>query len=971
MVEDEPLRILLIEDNPGDARLIRETFQDATERSLDRGRTLSRVGITDGGPPVVTHETELAAGVRQFERTDPDVVLLDLDLPDSRGLDTLSTFVERTRDAPVVVLTGHRDREVGLEALRAGAEEYLVKDEISPELLIRSVYHAIEREKRETELQQYRTMVETIGDGVYTLDENLRFGTVNRGLAELTGYSKAELEGKHLEELLVGEVGIDPADYEWTLNEDRHAVVDIESAREAREKRPRGDEAVMKVDCPIVTADGEVVPCEVRFSELPSGNGFAGTTGVFMDISDRLEREREIRERSAAMEAAIDGVAVLDESGTLRYVNRAYADLHGYDDPAELDGDTWHRLYPENERERFEVDVLPTVREQGHWRGEATGVRADGTTFPQDRSLTALPDGGLVCVVRDITERKEHERRLETLNAASRELTGAETPDEVARTGMRAVEGILGFEVACVRLYDPDANALDPAAMTDEAHRLVESRPAFDLDSTLAGRAYRREELVHNVVDEDDPYVETPARASLHLPIGEHGVLTVLSSDAERFDDLEVSLGEALAASLRAALDRASREERLRENEQELRQQNEQLDTLYRITSLLQEVSDRLVEATTREELGRTVCARIADSELYRSAWVGELDPTGDRVDVIASAGLDDVTLEAIEETSIDRLGSGTVNGVLETDETQVSIRRYETETRAESADGNEETVEAAAAVPLAYGERVYGVLVVNSVREDVFRESALAGFESLGKLVGFALTALRDREIILSDAVVELDLAIADPSLFAPTVASELDCQYHLERSIPIGEALILEYHRIEGTPRERVLDLADRTDGIDDATVISERDGELVLQTTTEQSVSQYALEAGASVRSMTATDGDCRVTLEAPQTVDVRDVIAVFETELANVEFVAKHERERAVQTVTEFREGVAAELTEKQCAALEAAYAAGYYDWPREVTAEELAESMGVSSSTLHQHLRRAIGGLVEAFFEDTE
>jgi PAS domain S-box-containing protein len=113
-----------------------------------------------------------------------------------------------------------------------------------------------------------------------------------------------------------------------------------------------------------------------------------------------------------AMESSIDGMAVLGEDGEYLYVNRAHAELYGYDDPGELVGRTWRCLYDEERIERFEREVLPTFRERGRWRGEAVGRRRDGSSFPQELSLTRTPEGGIVCVVRDITERNE---RLETL----------------------------------------------------------------------------------------------------------------------------------------------------------------------------------------------------------------------------------------------------------------------------------------------------------------------------------------------------------------------------------------------------------------------------------------------------------------------------------------------------------------------------------------------------------------------------
>jgi PAS domain S-box-containing protein len=686
---------------------------------------------------------------------------------------------------------------------------------------------------------------------------------------------------------------------------------------------------------------------------------------------DRLDREQEICHRVTAMEATTDGTAIVDQDGEFVYVNDAYADIHGYERPEGLVGRSWRCLYDEDEQTRFEWELLPTVREQGHWRGEAVGTRDDGTTFPQDVSLTALDDGGMVCVVRDITDRKAYERQLQALNEVNQELTQAETADEVARTGLRTVEELFGFRVACVRFFDAEANTLEPVAMTDQADSMVSSCPAFDLESTLAGRAYRQGEVVHNEWETDDPFAEASAQAGLHLPLGDHGVLTIFSRDDGGFDDLETALAKALAASLRAALGRATREQRLRASKQELREQHERLETLYGITALVQEIGTRLIEATTRTELERTICTRLAASELYQSAWIGEVGVAADRVDVRMGAGLEDSYLNVLDELPLEMLGSGTVEEALETGEIQV-IRKYETRNATGERDQEPaQSVEATAAIPLAYGERIHGVLVVNGAGDDVFSEDALAGFESLGQLTGFAITALKNREILLSDSIVELELTVADETVFASALTATIDCQCRFERSVPIEDGRVLQYDLIEGAEPGRVLDVAEETDALESATVILEQDDGIVFQTITERSLSQYALQVGASLQSATAEDGQINVTLEAPQSADVREIVDAFDAAFETVDVVAKRQREHAVQTAAEFRRDVAAQLTEKQRAALEAAYAAGYYEWPREVTAEELAESMGISSSTLHQHLRYGVQSLAEAFFEEPQ
>lgn len=81
------------------------------------------------------------------------------------------------------------------------------------------------------------------------------------------------------------------------------------------------------------------------------------------------------------------------------------------------------------------------------------------------------------------------------------------------------------------------------------------------------------------------------------------------------------------------------------------------------------------------------------------------------------------------------------------------------------------------------------------------------------------------------------------------------------------------------------------------------------------------------------------------------------------------MAKRELDQSIQTADEFRQSVEGGLTEKQRSAIESAYASGYYDWPRAITAEELSNSMGISSSTLHQHLRKGIYTLLSTYFEE--
>ncbi len=126
---DKPTRVLLIEDNPGDARLLQEALRGAfTDLELELSERLSK-------------------GLSRLSRSHFDVVLLDLALPDSRDIDTLNRVLEHAPWVPVVVVTGTDEEQLGVRSVQAGAQDFLVKGEIEPQHLARAIGYAIERHR--------------------------------------------------------------------------------------------------------------------------------------------------------------------------------------------------------------------------------------------------------------------------------------------------------------------------------------------------------------------------------------------------------------------------------------------------------------------------------------------------------------------------------------------------------------------------------------------------------------------------------------------------------------------------------------------------------------------------------------------------------------------------------------------------------------------------------------------------------
>ncbi len=163
-------------------------------------------------------------------------------------------------------------------------------------------------------------------------------------------------------------------------------------------------------------------PAGLRYVEIISsplkdlsGTIIAGIETV-RDITERKLLENQLRKQMVAIEASMDGIAILNEKEEYTYLNPAHARIYGFDSPGELLGRTWRALYYDEEALRFDREVLPVLMETGSWRGESVGRKRDGGRFPQEVSLTHFGDGGTICVVRDITDRKKAEDQIRKLN---------------------------------------------------------------------------------------------------------------------------------------------------------------------------------------------------------------------------------------------------------------------------------------------------------------------------------------------------------------------------------------------------------------------------------------------------------------------------------------------------------------------------------------------------------------------------
>ena len=140
-MKDKHIKILLIEDSHEESRLIREEMKDAYGDMFE-----------------VKCEERLSTGLECMEKEKFDIVLLDLSLPDSHGLDTFTKVHESANGTPIVVLSGNDDESMAIKTVQLGAQDYMIKGRLTIDMTVRSIFYAIERQKA---LDKIRTMVFT------------------------------------------------------------------------------------------------------------------------------------------------------------------------------------------------------------------------------------------------------------------------------------------------------------------------------------------------------------------------------------------------------------------------------------------------------------------------------------------------------------------------------------------------------------------------------------------------------------------------------------------------------------------------------------------------------------------------------------------------------------------------------------------------------------------------------------------
>ncbi|WP_458209993.1 bacterio-opsin activator domain-containing protein [Haladaptatus sp. NG-SE-30] len=634
------------------------------------------------------------------------------------------------------------------------------------------------------------------------------------------------------------------------------------------------------------------------------------------------------------------GMFILDRDFTVAWANETIGDYFGFDvtdsigmDKRSLIQDSFQDIFERGDE--FVRRVLATYDDNSHTERFECHVLGDerrDERYLEHRSkpiTEGVYAGGRVELYYDITSQKEREVRLESY----------ESVVEVARDPICVLNLDFEFEIVNEAFVD---------FINLERDTLIGNHISVVVDEGIVSRETLAQggEALERLLEDGEE------RSQL--------VVTEPSDDGEIIFDSSFSLithdGEpiGIVSVGRDITERAHRE-------QMLATQRNELETLDRVNSIIRGVNQKLVKATTIDEIAQAVCDELASSDLYQAAVLMEQDESEAEPIPRGIAGIEEEILQPVfaseevfrRETPAWRAFH---TGELEFVPNIFDVPKLPDEIKTVAKERNFRSL---VITPVPVGSTMFGVLIVQAGRSDAFSDHEQAVFEELGEIIGDAIDAAEQRRLLHADSVLELEFRTTDNRTIVGKVSEALECTFRLEEIIPTSKGSVVEYISVEGIPAEAVLEraAADFT-GTSARIIESNADGGLFELNLEDGSLAKALLEQGARLRDGVAIDGVVQLTVEVAPDVNVRSFTEQLQRDFPELELMRKTTVERPVQSVREFRQSIDDSLTDQQRIALRTAYLAGYYDWPRDSTAEEVASVLDVSPPTFHQHLRKA-------------
>ena len=931
---DRPVRVLLVDDEPGYAEAVAEFLRK--ENGIDE---------------VVT-ETDPREALAALDET-VDCIVSDYAMPGVDGLELLASVRERYPDLPFVLLTGQGREETAVEAISAGVTEYVRKQSGTDQYtrLAHQVSNVVRQYRAEQSVEathrQYTRLIEASSDVVTILDSDGRFTYLSPAAERRLSYHPEELLGSPLLEF------VHPADRDAAAQQ--LATLIDEPGR------------AVSVEVRFEQPDGSWRWVEARGRNLLGDPDVDGLVVYARDITDRREREQQLRESEqrfrSLFEKAFDAMVLTDDEGACVDLNPAACELFGQSRGVLLD--------------RPFTDLVPGDCEfDWPWQATRSSSRHRGTLRlqaatgdPRVAECAATPNvvpGRHLLVIRDVTERERYEQTLTALHDSSRALLDAESKAGVAESILNTATDMLSMSVVAVYLLDAETGLLAPAVVSSETIDRSSLSAVPPGQQSAVGRAFLDGEPQTVVVEEETTSVpDLPLEVASLVPLGNHGVCVIGDTDSE-VTDVDRELVETLMTTAGTALDHVERGSKLQKRKAKLETQNKQLEQLRQLNATVRDIGQTITQADTRAEIERGVCAHLSGADGIALVRLTGHEPESDRPVPRESAGSDRATgypdaVSPLDGDTAEPATRAPATGEPVYVKNTADSLREEPWRKTALAHG----IRAVLSLPLAYRDISYGTLTVYAERADFFDELSRLALLDLSNKTASVMNAVEHQHAVLSETMTEVTVRFTGDRLPMCRVASSADCSLTPGRVTPRSGGETGTQFRVEGADVRTVAEIAERTAGIADASPVTDAgEDSLVELRYTNRPLTDYFADRGVRVLDSTADPQSATFTFSVPDTLDLRGFFEEVSERYGDPELVAKSER---TDTDSDSREGYRSRLTPRQCEVLRTAHERGFFESPRAVAAETVADELGISPQTFYRHIRTAERKLFETVF----
>lgn len=558
------------------------------------------------------------------------------------------------------------------------------------------------------------------------------------------------------------------------------------------------------------------------------------------------------------------------------------------------------------------------------------------------------------------TSLDERERCLSLLGQLTEQLRNADV-DEVTQIAGDIITEIVNPSLVAFFGYTRTEGELE----TDVIQNTLEEDTEEIIDAV--------DEQTWNAFVENECQDITERPSSIRgviLPVGQHGVYLIATPAPNPISDTDRHFLQAVTGHTEASLDQITHERQLKEQHDTLAEHHAQLQRVNQINSVVREMTQSLVEATTTDDVTQAVCDLLVEKTCADFAWFGTYESATELIQPEQKAGDGQGYVKAMMlEDDWKRYEP---SGRTARSQTVTTIQQIYDEPPLQhwQEQALKRNFQSMVSLPVDFDNSMFGILSVYSTTPNTFDDEVVSVFEELSDCMAYAFNSINRKQALVTEEVIELDIRVTDTNLPIVEFVNEHDCRVDINEVVSGEKAGFRVFAEVSDTSATKLQEFAAKSPTITDIEILSSTQQTLTVECNiTDQCVTVKLLNHNTVPQSIRVEDGEAHLKVRLRQDHQVRRFIEMFQSMYPSAEVVARRNQAEPLRRAANISTQIENELTDRQLEILKLAFHSEYFERPRGRTAEDLADELDVSHPTVSRHLREAERRVFSLLFED--